>query len=314
MTITTQSHQRENTAVAVSAIVFSVFALSLGDAIVKSVSVSMPLWQLYVLRSVLALPVLVVFIRVARARTRLMPVSVFWTSVRSLLLAVMWVAYYASLPHLQLSLAAAAYYTSPLFITLFSAAFAGERVGRMRWFAVALGFAGVVVMLRPDVDGFDAWALLPIAAAVCYAAAMILTRSQCRDESPLVLSAALNIAFILVGALASAILMMSGLPAETVSANRFLLGGWIGLGAPELAALGALAAAMLAGSIFAAIAYQRGASSTVSAFDYSYLAFSAVWGIVFFAERPDATSLAGIAMIATAGILAARRTPPPDMS
>ena len=113
-------------AVAVCAILLAVLGLSLGDAVIKSLSAGFPLWQLYVLRSLLALPLLLVAARLRRARR---PVSPGWVTLRSLLLCTMWIAYYAALPHLPLSAAAAAYYTSPLFITLFAGLFAGERVG-----------------------------------------------------------------------------------------------------------------------------------------------------------------------------------------
>ncbi len=291
---------------AISAVVFAVLALSLGDAVIKSISVSFPLWQLYVLRSAIALPVLVTFIKLRHPNTKLMPKSIGWVAVRSLLLASMWVAYYSALPHLQLSVAAAAYYTLPLFITLFSGLFVGERVGMVDWLAICLGFAGVIVMLRPDASGVSIFAVLPIIAAVLYALAMILTRTKCQDESPYVLSAALNVTFILMGLTATAALALVDVEATVVSQNTFLLSGWISLGNDELIALIVLAASILIGSIFAAIAYQSAASSTVATFDYSYLAFSVMWGLIFFAEIPDTLTIIGIVMIATAGIIAVR--------
>ncbi len=297
----------DNLTRAISAIVIAVLALSLGDAVIKLISVSFPLWQLYVLRSAIALPVLLIFIRLRRPETRFVPRAPGWVAARSMLLAAMWVAYYASLPHLQLSIAAAAYYTLPLFITLFSALLTGERVRRLGWFAIALGFAGVLVILRPDTAGFNGFALLPILAAILYALAMILTRTKCQDESPFVLSAALNLTFIAFGALATAALATAGLEAAIVETNRFLLGPWIGLGPRETLALAVLAAAILTGSILSAVAYQSAPASTVATFDYTYLAFSIMWGIVFFAEAPDALTLVGIAMIAIAGIVTVRR-------
>lgn len=292
---------------AISAIVIAALALSLGDAVIKSISVSFPLWQLYVLRSTIALPVLLVFIRTREPETRIFPLSPGWVAARSLLLASMWLAYYAALPHLQLSVAAAAFYTLPLFITLFSSVFVGERVGTIGWLAICLGFVGVVVMLRPSAEGFNAYALLPMLAAILYALAMILTRTKCQKESPFVLSAALNATFILFGAVVSVGLLIADPSAAQVSANTFLLGGWVGIGAREVIALAVLAAAILIGSICTAVAYQSAASSTVSTFDYSYLAFSVVWGLVFFAEIPDALTILGIAMIAMAGITAVRK-------
>jgi drug/metabolite transporter (DMT)-like permease len=282
-------------------------ALSLGDAVIKTISVSFPLWQLYVLRSAIALPALLLFARVREPETKFIPQSIGWVTVRSLLLVSMWLAYYAALPHLQLSVVAAAFYTLPLLITLFSSVLAGEKVRAIGWLAICLGFAGVVVMLRPSAEGFNAYALLPIVAAILYALAMILTRTKCQKESPFVLSAALNATFILVGGTVSAGLLIANLDVAQISANAFLLGGWVSTGLREIMALAVLASAILIGSIFTAVAYQSASSSTVSTFDYSYLAFSVMWGLVFFAEIPDALTILGIAMIALAGMIAVRK-------
>jgi drug/metabolite transporter (DMT)-like permease len=292
---------------AISAIVLAVLALSLGDSVIKAISVSFPLWQLYVLRSAIVLPVLWVFIGSRQPGAKRLPESIGWVTVRSLLLALMWVAYYSALPHLQLSVAAAGYYTLPLFITLFSIVFIGERVGMIGWLAIGVGFAGVLVILRPDTDGFNSFALLPILAAILYALAMILTRTKCQNENPLILSAALNLMFILIGGVASISLALADLSVSTITGNVFLLSGWVELGGKELIALAVLAASILIGSIGAAIAYQSASSSTVASFDYSYLAFSVMWGVIFFAEVPDALTMVGIAMIAIAGIISARR-------
>lgn len=290
----------------VLAIVIAVLALSLGDAVIKSISVSFPLWQLYVLRSVIALPILLVFIKMRHAGLSLIPHSLKWTVIRSLLLAVMWIAYYLALPHLQLSIAAAAYYTLPLFIMMFSAMFTGEKITKIGGAAIALGFAGVLVMLRPSAEGFNAYALMPILAAILYAIAMILTRTKCQSESPYVLSAALNVVFIVIGLVATTVLILIDLDPRIVATNSFLLSDWISLENKHVIALAVLAAAILIGSILAAFAYQSAPSSTIATFDYAYLPFSVMWGIVFFTEIPDVLSIVGIAMIAIAGILAVR--------
>ena len=108
----------------------------------------------------------------ARASLRI-PTSLLWTIVRSLLLVLMWVCYYISLPHMSLAAAAAAYYTLPIFITLFSAIIVGDTVSRTGWIAVFLGFTGVVLILKPNVEDLNWYALLPLLAAILYALAMI---------------------------------------------------------------------------------------------------------------------------------------------
>ena len=296
-------HSADNIPLAVGTIVFTVFALSLGDALIKSASGAFVLWQIFVLRSAIAIPVLLAIIAAFASGALSLPRTPGWTSLRSLMLVLMWVLYYAALPHLQLSVAAAAYYTSPLFITLFSAAFAGERIGRKEWLAIGLGFLGVLLILRPRAGDFNAYALLPLVSAMLYAGSMILTRTKCRAEHPLVLSLALNVAFVVVGGLVSqAISGMAG-----PDRAGFMLAEWGPLGRDEWLALGVMAAAIIIGSAGAAIAYQKGPSSMVGTFDFAYVGFAVMWGAIFFADLPDLISLIGMATIVVAGVLSVRR-------
>ena len=133
------------TACAVLAVIVAVLALSLGDAIIKATSLSLPLWQMYILRSALVLPVLW---WLARRKGDLRFSSIFWVGTRSTLLVVMWLCYYVSLPLMPLSLAAAAYYTSPIMITVIAAALARRWPAPRALFAIALGFSNVADLFR----------------------------------------------------------------------------------------------------------------------------------------------------------------------
>ncbi len=297
------SSQRDNVPFAVAVIVFTVLALSLGDALIKFTSGDFVIWQIFVLRSLLVVPVLLAYLRLRTPAALHIPAALGWTALRSLLLVGMWVAYYAALPHIQLSVAAAAYYTLPIFITLFSAAIIGDRIGRLGWAAVFVGFFGVLLILRPKAGDFNLFALLPLLAAVLYALAMILTRTKCRDENPVMLSIALNAAFILVGGLATALIDLLA----TGPREGFLLAIWAAMGPAEWLSMGLLACAILIGSVGAAIAYQNGPPSIIGTFDFAYVGFAVVWGIVFFAEIPDALSVLGIALIVLAGLMSLRR-------
>ena len=117
------------------------------------------------------------------------------------------------------------------------------------------------------------------------------------------LSLALNISFIIVGGLASAVLLL--LP-ETAR-QGFLLAPWAGMGPTEWMSMTLLAAAILIGSIGAAIAYQNGPPAMIGAFDFAYVGFAVIWGLVFFAEVPDVISTLGMLLIVGAGILSLRR-------
>ena len=294
----------DNLKLAVSVILGTVLTLSLNDALIKEVSADLVLWQIFVLRSLCALPLLLIVLRMRYRGTALLPRAPAWTAARSLMLVFMWVAYYASLPHLQLSTAAASYYTLPIFITLFSALFTGEKVGGLGWLAVGLGFCGVGLVLKPVAADFNLYALLPLLSAMLYALAMILTRTKCRSEHPLILSAALNLGFIAVGLLAT----LSGVVfASPALAASFLSTDWAPMAGGEALAILLLTLAVLVASIGTAVAYQSGPSSVVATFDFAYVGFAVVWGFVFFAEVPDAMSLLGIVLIVVAGVIAVRK-------
>lgn len=293
----------DNIPLAVGVIILTVLALSLGDALIKMTSGSFVIWQIFVIRSLIVIPVLL-GVLVARAKGGLrLPGALAWVALRSAMLVSMWVCYYLSLTDLTLSAAAAAYYTLPIFITLFSAVFIGDRISRGGWAAVFIGFLGVFLILRPDAGDFNAYAILPLISAMLYAGAMILTRTKCRQQDPIMLSLVLNISFVVVGGFAAAIVLL--LPAT--ERQGFLLAPWAGMGPSEWMSMSLLAAAILIGSIGAAIAYQNGPPAMIGTFDFAYVGFAVFWGLVFFAEVPDMVASLGMLLIVGAGILALRQ-------
>jgi drug/metabolite transporter (DMT)-like permease len=277
--------------------------LSFGDALIKLSSGNFVIWQIFVLRSAIAIPCLVAFMMLKAPATLRLPTSVLWTAFRSLLLVVMWISYYVALPHMSLSAAAAAYYTLPIFITLFSAAFVGDRVSRLGWLSVLLGFVGVLLILKPDVNDFNGYTVLPLFSAMLYAIAMILTRTKCQEEAPLLLALALNLTFVLVGIIATGIVGIISIDGE----GGFLLAPWAAMGGAEWSSMLLLAIAVLIGSVGTAIAYQKGPSSVIGVFDFAYVGFAVVWSVLFFSELPDGVSVLGMGLIVLAGVLSLRR-------
>jgi drug/metabolite transporter (DMT)-like permease len=296
----------ERTSVGIATIVATVLAMSFADAVIKYVSADFTLWQIYVLRSLLVLPVLLAIALAGRRPLRLGRDANRWIYLRSLLLALMYVAIYAAIPVLSLPVIATSRYTGPLFIALFSALLIGEPVGIRRWAAIVIGFAGVLVSLRPTADGFSVSALIPIIAALFYALAAIITRSKCATETPLTLALALNLTLLAVGIVATAALAL-WLPASSgETAYPFLLGAWAEMGLHEWGVLGLLAVLMLGISLGLAKAYQSAPPAGIATFDYSYLLFAAFWSYAIFSQPPDGATMAGMAMIAGAGFLVVR--------
>ena len=277
---------------AAMAMMIAVLSLSLGDAIIKAAGLSLPLWQMFILRSALTVPPLL-FLVVRSGRSSVG--SLFWAAVRSSLLVAMWLSYYSALPLMPLSAAAAAYYTSPIIISVLSAVLSRRWPTLRGLVAIFLGFAGVVLILRPDTSGFELATLLPVLAALLYACAMVLTSQKCWDDDPFTLALMLNLAFIIAGI---------GLGAFAGQEGSLIFGPWQSLDPALISIVVGLAVVVLAGSVGTAIAYQNGPPETVAVFDYSYLVFSLIWGILFFGEVPNLLALTGFVAIVGAGFLA----------
>ena len=90
---------------AVVVIIATVFSLALGDALIKGTSTTFTLWQVFTLRSVVVIPILVFLLRWKVPGVKLFPRVPGWTIVRSLCLTLMWVTYYVSLAHVEISIA-----------------------------------------------------------------------------------------------------------------------------------------------------------------------------------------------------------------
>jgi drug/metabolite transporter (DMT)-like permease len=178
--------------------------MAFGDALVKSVSGELSLWQIYVLRSLLALPLLLLPSMTARRIAPPRPRAVGWVALRCLLLMAMWIVFYAAVARASLATVAACYYTGPLFVLLLSRLLLGEPVPGLRRLGLALGFAGVLVKLRPVGAGFSWLALPAVAAGFLYALAAIITRARCAGESPPLLSLGMMLGFLAVGLAGSA--------------------------------------------------------------------------------------------------------------
>jgi drug/metabolite transporter (DMT)-like permease len=276
-------------------ILATVSAMALADAVIKLSSAGMTLWQIWVLRSLFTMPVLLFL-----ARGSALPPELNWVLLRSVLLALMYLGIYAAIPLLDLSVIAAALYTGPLFIMALSALVLKEPITGRQWVAISSGFAGVLVMVRPMAADFSPLALLPIGAAFLYAAAAVLTRARCSGTRPVTMALWLNLAFLVLGAAASLAISAGFSPAI---AYPFLFGAWQGMGASDWQVIGILAALMIGIGIGLARAYQSPHPQVIATFDYAYLIFAAFWGYVFFGEVPGGWTIIGMTLIIVAGIL-----------
>ncbi len=282
-------------------IVGAVFLMASQDAVIKYVSADLTLGQIFLLRSVLVLVLLHIIAREDR-RACWRNAIVIWPLMRAMFLTLMYFLLYSVISLMPLATLAAAFYTGPLFILLLSALFLKERVPPAGWGAVAFGFLGVMVLLKPGAASFAPLVLVPLLSGLCYAVAAIMTRGRCQNASPTSMALALNICLLAAGLVMCALgYLQSDLTGGSFLSHFLSSPGLRGWGLIFL-----LAVLMVGIGLGLAAAYKIAPPAVIAGFDYSYLIFATLFGALLFAEPPELSTLLGMGMIASAGLLSYR--------
>src|SRR5215207_9387238 len=153
-----------------------VFTFTIQDAIIKNVSGSYPVTQVVAIRSLVALPILAGIVQAEIGWRALFSPRAGWLTLRAFTLFLSYTTYYLAFPVLPLAEAVALFFTAPLLITMLAGPFLGERISWHAWLAITIGFAGVIIMLRPGTALFEPAGLLSLLSALLYAAAALITR------------------------------------------------------------------------------------------------------------------------------------------
>jgi len=256
------------------------------DLFIKQLSGSLPVGQILILIGLGAGLVFLVALAVQgqslRNRAAWQPMPV----LRALAEGGAAMSFATALALVDISVVAAVFQATPLAITMGAALFLGEQVGWRRWSAIFVGFIGVLMIIRPGLDGFEPNALLVLISVLCVAARDLMTRRMNANIPSFVVSVQAYAAVIVAGVI---LLLITGQP----------------VAAPTSFEWGMLAG----GTLFGVIAYYGIVTATriadaavITPFRYSRLVFSMIGGAIVFAERPDTMTLAGSALIIATGL------------
>jgi drug/metabolite transporter (DMT)-like permease len=195
------------------------------------------------------------------------------------------VTYIIALAHLPLPNVAAIFQVLPLAVTVGAALFFGESVGWRRSFAIAVGFCGTLIIVRPGTEGFNAFSLLLLLCVVFCTVRDLATRRIPNEIPTLLVSSVTALTITLCGA----VLMLP-------------MGGWSPMTAELTGLLFACASFMLVGYIFIIKAMRTGEISAVAPFRYTTLIWAFALGYLVFGNVPDLYMLVGGAIIAGSGL------------
>ena len=208
--------------------------------------------------------------------------------IRSALLFLATLCGFTAFARLPLADVTAVFQTAPLAITALAALVLREPVGPRRWAGVAVGFVGALIIVRPGTAVFDPYALLPLVAAMLFAAYSIATRFLGRDESSLT-------TLFYTAALGAAV------------ASAFVPWFWVTPAAPDLPLIALLAVFAASGQFLLILAFSAAPAAAIAPFTYAGLLFAAALGFVIFGDAPDLWTVAGAAVIVGSGVYVWRR-------
>ena len=205
-------------------------------------------------------------------------------ALRALLLVAMTALNFAALRYLQLAETSAIQFSVPILIALISALWLGERLDARRWLAIACGFAGVLLIVRPGAQGFHPAIGLALLNAVLYAAFNLLTRRMAATETPE------SMQWLSAAGAALAI-------APFALAQWQWPAGWLGW-----AVVAACGLAGGLGHLFVAQAHRHASAAVLGPFIYQQILYMSFWGWLVFAQLPDALVVTGAAVVVVSGL------------
>lgn len=258
------------------------FTLLDGSAkwLVGGMPVIMVVWLRFVMHALIGGAVLFPMRGLALVRTRYWR----WHLVRAAMFVGMTGINFWALQYLQLTVTSSIFFTVPILIALMSAALLGEKLDRGRWAAILVGFAGVLVIVRPGSASFHPAMLGSLANAVLYSVFMLTTRRLAAYESPETIQ--------YLPAVGAAVLL-----------TPFALAAWqwpaSALEWTIACLLGALGAT---GHYLLALAHRYAPASVIAPFLYQQVLYMALFGYVVFGDVPAPAVWLGAGIVVASGL------------
>jgi len=262
----------------------------INDTMVKTLSENLAMGQIIILRGLVAS---LFIITLAWSRNALAPLSTLANPlvlVRTLSEVLATLSFLTALANIPLANATAILQALPLATTMGAALFLGEPVGWRRWSAIMAGFIGVLIIIRPGLEGFTVYSLSAL-ATVFFAAMRDIATRRIGTRVPSLFLTAITA------------------PAVTLSGIFMIgpFGGWQPVNVTQGATILAAALFLLVGYQGIIMAMRAGDVATTAPFRYSGLVFAMFLGYAVFGDVPDPLMIIGSLIIVGSGLYAFHR-------
>lgn len=267
-----------------TAMLTGVAAFALMDAGLKLLTEHYPAAQVAALRGLVALPVVFAWALFAGGAGQLIRVRWPLHIIRGVLSVLMMITFTFALKELSLARAYSLFFIAPMLIAIASIFVLGEKVARPQWLAIAVGFCGVLIVLKPDTTGFG-WvgSLAILGTALCYAFSSVLVKIIGRTDST-----------------QSMVFWMTCMLA--IGSTAIALPEWQAVHSKHYAIMFGIAITGAVGQWGITYAFKHAPAASVAPLEYSGLAWVIVIDWLGWSTIPGWRTLAGAAVIIASGL------------
>ncbi|QYK42505.1 MAG: DMT family transporter [Paracoccaceae bacterium] len=260
------------------------------DALMKSVTQSLPLMQAIAIRGAISAVLLLALARaLGQWRIALPRADRGRMALRTFAELASTLTFLSALMHMPLANLSAIMQSLPLAVTLAAALFLAEPVGWRRMLAIGTGFLGVLLIIRPGAEGFDIWSVVGVLSVLFVVVRDLSTRRF-----------STSLPSVTIALLTSVAVMAMGIVGMGVGALQGQ--GWVAPSAGELAQLAGAAIMVVLGYLFIVKTMRSGDVSIVAPFRYTSLIWAILLGWLVFGTLPDALTWAGAGLIVASGL------------
>ena len=280
------------------------------DVIIKEMSDGYAVHQIVVIRGLVAIPLMLLVLHFYGGLGLLKKCQTGFHLLRGLFMFIAFMCFYLALAQVSLLIVTALFFTAPFFISLLSVPLLGERVGIRRIVAVAVGFIGVLIVLRPETSGFSWAMLLPIIAAIFYAIGQLMVRMTKANDPVSIMTLYSNLVTVVLGCLMGLLVpWLAGSHYGELSAfpsndpvMAFLVRDWRIPDSGDWILLIMTGVTTAFGYLMSSNAYRQAEASRIAGFEYVMVIWVVVLSYLVWGEIPDVYSILGISVIIASGL------------
>ncbi len=275
---------------------------SLQAVAVKWIGGNYSVLEIVTFRSLVALPITLLFFRLEGGKGLPTTNQPMLQYVRGIFLFLSYTTFMMGLAALPLADIEAIRFSGPMMITILSVFMLGEKVELRRWLALIVGFAGILLIVKPGSTNFNEGSIFVLLSVLFYALTVILTRKMNATDSSATMAYFSSWVYLIAAFIFSPLAAAVGEIPNAHPSITFLFHAWTMPTLLDFFIMSGLGLVWAAWAYFMTRAYSTAQASVIAPFEYASLPINVMWGFLFWREIPTWMTVAGALLTLSSGM------------